>query len=71
MVIYVLITPWCPASKLALYNAIILSAHASGIANNAFSLSGTVISLNSKESSKINLSDKISTLHMAFLGNIF
>ena len=44
----------------------ILSAHTSGIANNAFSLSGTVINLNSKESSKINLSDSIYTLCMAF-----
>ena len=73
MVRYVLITPSCPANKLAWCNAIILSAHASGIAYSAFSLSSIVISLNSKESSKINLSDKISTLCMAFLllGNLF
>ena len=70
---YVFITPWCPANKLAWYSVMILSAHTSGIAKSAFSLLGTVINLNSKESSKINLFDRISTLHMTFLllGNLF
>ena len=51
----------------------ILSAHISGIANNAVSFSQIVISLNSRESSKIYLSTSTSTLCIALLelGNLF
>ena len=40
MVRYVFITPWCLANKELWYSDMILSAHDSGIANKAFSLSG-------------------------------
>ena len=43
-------TPWCPVNKLEWYKVIILSAHVSGIANNAVSFLGVVTSLNNKES---------------------
>ena len=51
----------------------ILSAHTSGTANSTVSLSGIVTNLNNKESSKMSLSAKVSTLHMALLllGNLF
>ena len=51
----------------------ILSAHISGIANNAVSFCGIVISLNSNESNKIYLSTSASTLHIALfeLDNLF
>ena len=51
----------------------ILSAHTSGAANSTVSLSGVVTNLNSNESSKIYLSAKVSTWHMALLllGNLF
>ena len=56
MVRYVFITPWCPANKLVWYNVMILSAHISGMANSAVSLSGVVTNLNNRESNRINLS---------------
>ena len=46
-------TPWCPVNKFEWYKVIILSAHISGIANNAVSLPGIVVNLNSKESNII------------------
>ena len=51
----------------------ILSAHVSGIANNAVSFSGIVISLNSSESNKTYLSAGASILHIALfeLGYLF
>ena len=51
----------------------ILSAHTSGTANSTVSLSGIVTNLNSNESSKINLSAKVYTLHLALHlpGNLF
>ena len=51
----------------------ILSAHISGTANSAVSLSGVVTSLKNKESSKMNLAAKFSTFHITlfFLGNLF
>ena len=51
----------------------ILSAHISGIANNAVSFSGIVISLNSIEYNKTYLSASVSTLHIALFdfGNLF
>ena len=51
----------------------ILSVHTSGTANSAVSLFGIVTNLNSNESSKINLSAKVSTLCIALLllGNLF
>ena len=42
----------------------ILSAHISGTANTTVSLSGIVTKLNNKESSTMNLSASVSTLHM-------
>ena len=52
---------------------IILSAHISGIANNAVSFSGVVTILNNKESSKIYLSASVSTFQIPVfvLGNVF
>ena len=51
----------------------ILSAHISGIVNNAVSFSWIVITLNSSESNKKYLSASTSTLHVALfeLGNLF
>ena len=73
MVRYVFTEPWCPANRLAWYNIMILSAHTSGMANSAVSLSGVVTNLNSRTSNKIKLSAKVSTLHIApiLLGNLF
>ena len=56
MVRYVFTEPWCPANKLVWYNIMILSAHISGMANSAVSLSGVVTNLNSRECNKIKLS---------------
>ena len=72
MVRYVFIEPWCSANKLVWYNIMILSAHVSGIAKSAYSLSGVVTNLNNKESSNIKLSTKVSTLHISLLllGNL-
>ena len=51
----------------------ILSAHISGTANSAVSLTGVVTNLNNNESNKMNLSTSVSALHMAFflLDNLF
>ena len=48
---YVFITPWCPVNRLEWYRLIILSAHISGMANNAVSFSCVVTDLNNNESS--------------------
>ena len=58
-------TPWCPANKFEWYEVIILSAHISGIANNAVSLPSIVVNLNSKESNIIYFSASASTLFKA------
>ena len=51
----------------------VLSAHISGMADSAVSLSGVVTNLNNRESNRINHSAKVSTLCIAFflLGNLF
>ena len=51
----------------------ILSVHTSGPANSVVSFSGIVTNLNSNESSRMNLSVKVSTLLIALLllGNLF
>ena len=73
MVRYVFTEPWCPTNKLVWYNIMILSAHISGMANSAVSLFGVVTNLNSRESNRIYLYAKVSTLHIALLllGNLF
>ena len=70
---YVVITPWCPANKFVWYSTMVLSAHVSGMANSTVSLSGVVTNLKSNESSRINLSARFSTLHIALflLGYLF
>ena len=70
---YIFMTPWHPVNKLEWYSVIILSAHISGIANNAVSFLGVVIILNSKESYNIYLSANASTFWIAvfILGNLF
>ena len=64
---YVFITPWCPTEGLDWWSVIILSMHISGIANNAVSFSGVVVSLNNNESNNIHLFASTSTLHIALL----
>ena len=66
-------TPLCPAKRLIWHNVMILSTYISGTVNSAVSFSGIVTNLNNSESNKINLSSKVSTLHMALhlLGNLF
>ena len=51
----------------------VLSAHISGMANSEVSLSCVVTNLNSRESNRINLSAKFSTLCIAplLLSNLF
>ena len=56
-------TPWCPANKQEWYKVIILSAHTSGTANTAVSLSGVI--LNNSESNKMYHSANVSTLLIA------
>ena len=66
-------TPWCPANRLEWEQEIILSAHISGIANNAASFSGVETILNSKEFSNIYFSANASNFWIAVLvlGNLF
>ena len=55
------------------HNAMILSTHILGIANNTVSLSGVVTSLNNKESNRTKFSANISTFFLAdlLLDNLF
>ena len=60
-------------NRLEWYSRIILSAHISGMANNAVPFFGVVTNLNNNESSNIYFSASISTLQIAVfvLGNLF
>ena len=62
IVMYIFITPCCPANKLEGYNVIILLAYAAGMANSAVSFWGVVTNLNNNESSSIYFSASASTL---------
>ena len=46
-------TPSCSANRLEWYNMILLSAHTSGMANNAISFSDVVANLNNNESNNM------------------
>ena len=63
--------PCCPANKLEWYRVIILSAHTSGTASTAVSLSGVI--LNISESNKMYHSANVSNFLIAALelGNLF
>ena len=50
---YVLITPWCPVSRLEWYEVIILSVLTSGMGNTIDSLSGFDTILNNNKSNSI------------------
>ena len=58
-------TPWCPANKLLWYRVIILSAHVSGTARTAVSISDDI--LNNNESSTTYFSAKVSNFLNATL----
>ena len=71
IVIYVFVTPWCPANRLELYRVMILSVHVSGTARTTVSFSGVI--LNKWESNRMYLAANVSTFLIAVLevGNLF